>query len=279
MVYIIIAAVPTALFALFVFAVMTRRKMKDAMTPFEERLIAHRGLHTPDAPENSLAAFKRAKDAGYGIELDVQLTSDGRLAVFHDETLKRMCGVDKKLSELTLSELEKLPLGDTDCKIPLFEEVLRLIDGRVPMVIEIKSYGNALDVCRVLAGYLDGYGGDFCIESFDPFALRWFRKNRPSYVRGQLAKNYLREGTLITFPVRLALTYLFADVIGRPDFIAYNHKNRKTLAMRFLKRTGSAKFAAWTVRSEKELSLAKKFYDIIIFDSFVPGEDTTENKK
>ncbi len=258
---------------LYLFLIMTKRP-RGAMKPFEDTLIAHRGLFGAGAPENTLAAFERAVRRGYGIELDVQLTSDSRLVVFHDSTLRRMLGVDGRLSELTFDELKEYTFPGTCERIPLFEEVLRAVGGRVPMIIEVKSYGDFAETCRILNDCLEGYEGDFCVESFDPRALGWFRKNAPGVVRGQLSQNYFKNGDGFPLWQRIAMTSLLTNFIGRPSFIAYNHRHRVPLAGRMLKKAGAVRFAAWTVRSQRELDDALEFYSVIIFDSFIPSEET-----
>ncbi len=271
MIFLLIPLIAAAFAALYLFLVFTERP-RGRTEPFEKTLIAHRGLFGGGVPENSLGAFARAAERGYGIELDVQLTSDGRLVVFHDATLKRMLGVKRKISELTYEELEEYRFPGTDERVPLFAEVLRVVNGRVPMIIEVKSYGNCEATCRALAERLDGYGGEYCVESFDPSALRWFRKNRPQVVRGQLAQNYFRSRSKLPLWQKIAATSLLANFVGRPSFIAYNHHHRIPLAGRLLKGAGRATLAAWTVRSEAELEEARKTYSVIIFDSFIPSE-------
>ena len=120
-------------------------------------LYAHRGLHDGNhkVPENSLEAFRRAVDAGYGMELDVQHTRDDRLVVFHDANLKRVCGVDKNVRDLTYGELKRYPLPDGSV-IPLFSEVLELVGGRAPIIVEVKHYGHAADAAGLSGALLRG---------------------------------------------------------------------------------------------------------------------------
>jgi len=270
MIYVSIAAAIAALPALYLFLIMTEPP-RGRMKPFEDAPVAHRGLFGDGAPENTLAAFARAAERGYGIELDVQLTADSRLVVFHDATLRRMFGANKKLSDLTFDELREYTFPGTGERVPLFEEVLRTVGGRSPLIIEVKSYGRCSETCRILKETLEGYGGAYCVESFDPRALKWFRKNCPGIVRGQLSQNYFKSKTVLPLWQRLAMTSLLADFIGRPSFIAYNHSHRIPLAARILKRTGAACLACWTVRGEEEFRTASEKYSVIIFDSFIPS--------
>ena len=160
------------------------RGRKEKMKVFEKQYIAHRGLfdNESEAPENSIPAFQRAVQQGYGIELDVQLTTDNRLVVFHDETLQRMCGFDKKLTECSYDELKHYRLAKSDEKIPLFDEVLKVIDGKVPLIVEVKSEGDWKKTTQLMAERMGSYQGCYCMESFHPFAVKWFKDHRPDFI-------------------------------------------------------------------------------------------------
>ena len=137
---------------------------------------AHRGFHGEEGiPENSMAAFKKAKELGYGMELDVQLTKDGVMVIHHDYDLKRTCGVNKKIQDLTYRELCRYRLMGTKERIPRFIEVLGEIDGKVPLLIELKMETCNRKLCKKVAKALDRYRGLYCIECFHPYALYWFK--------------------------------------------------------------------------------------------------------
>ncbi|MBR1598802.1 MAG: hypothetical protein IJ661_07830 [Lachnospiraceae bacterium] len=223
-------------------------------------------------PENSMPAFERAVASGYGIELDTQTTKDGRLVVFHDETLYRMCGVDKKLYECTYEELMKYGLAGTDYRIPLFSDVLKAVGGRVPLIVEIKSEGNWLRTTRMTAEQLDAYRGIYCVESFHPLVVRWFRKNRPDVLRGQLSTNFFRSTLKRAWYENIILTNLMLNFLSRPDFVAYNYRYRNQPSFWLCRHLFNVVSAAWTVRSEAVLKRVSKVFDVIIFDSFIPGE-------
>ena len=151
-----------------------------------EGLYAHRGLWNGERPENSLPAFRAAVEKGFGIETDVHITKDNRLVVFHDDSLKRMCGDGRNLPDCTLAELRQLRLAGTEETIPTFDEFLEAVDGKVPLVIEIKTDMRITLLCEQVNERLSRYQGPYCIESFDPRAVRWYRKHRPDIIRGQL---------------------------------------------------------------------------------------------
>lgn len=247
----------------------TFRKQK--LRPFSLKPVAHRGLFSnPEIPENSLPAFKRAVDAGFPIELDVQLTTDDRLVVFHDSTLKRACGDGRKIFEVSFEELQKLSLFGTQEKIPLFSEVLEVIGGKVPLVMEIKPDGRYEETARLASEILKSYNGTVCLESFNPKVLAWYRKNDPEIPRGLLATDFFKEENDQKGFVKFLLTGLLLNFLAGPDFISYNYHFRKNLSFRLCKTLYRPATAAWTIKSEKERREAEKEFDIVIFDGFMP---------
>lgn len=247
-------------------------KRQAQMIPFQKTYIAHRGFfdNSTGYPENSLIAFSRAVDAGYGAELDVQLTKDGKLVVFHDDTLKRMCGVNKKISACTYEELCTYYLLNTEQKIPLLTEVLTLVDGKIPLIIEIKFAAGYKQTAAALAEIIKSYQGIYCMESFHPGALLWYRRHEPQVLRGQLStnfkKNHIKAGPLVGF----ILTNLLLNWCTKPDFIAYNHKYAEEFSYRVCRWLYPVVNAAWTIRSQEELERARKIFTVFIFDGFTP---------
>lgn len=271
LIVLISAASAAALFALaFLILLKPNRMRENAMKPFEETFIAHRGyFNNEDIPENSLPAFALAVENGYGIELDVQLTTDGKLVVFHDDSLKRVCGVKKKLTDLSYDKLSDMRLLETDCEIPLFEDVLKLVDGKVPLIVEIKAHGPFIKTSEAVAKMLDSYGGQFCIESFNPVVVNWFKKNRPAWIRGILASNYLRAPKK-TLAQRVLVTNLLFNAYCKPDFVAFNHEFVNSFSLKLCKKLYNCNMVAWTIRSQEELDSASKFFSVFIFEKFVP---------
>lgn len=242
---------------------------REAMKPFCDVYIAHRGFfNNEDVPENSLPAFAAAVERGYGIELDVQLTADGRAVVFHDATLLRMCGVAKKVAECTYEELRSYALAGTKERIPLFTEVLDAIGGKVPLVVEIKSSGAYIKTAAEAAAILDRYNGKFCVESFHPMVIRWYKKNRPQVIRGQLSTDYKKDGLGKCAIDRFVLSNLLFNGYTRPDFIAYNHKYAGQFSFRLCRRLYKVVCAAWTVKSEAEMESVRGEFEVVIFEGF-----------
>ena len=260
-----------ALTFIYLLMIMPRMVGRPDAAPFRDWLYAHRGLHdnTSDAPENSMRAFRKAVEAGFGIELDVQMTKDGIPVVFHDYTLKRVCGAEGKVCMRTYEELQQLSLYGTDQKIPSFEDVLKLVDGQVPLIVELKIEATDTSVCPAADKLLSEYRGMYCIESFNPLGVLWYRRNRKKVVRGQLADAFHKVGEY-KGPLYFLLQNLLFNWLGKPDFIAYNHKYPEMLSRSLCRGLYRNTAAAWTIKSQEELDEAMKHFDIYIFDSFLP---------
>ena len=258
------------LLALYLFLAAPKMLHRADRTPFMKNVFyAHRGLfdNESDAPENSLAAFQKAVEAGYGIEMDVQLTKDDKLVVFHDATLKRMCGVDGNVWDYTLEELQHFRLKNSDEKIPAFSEVLKLVKGKVPLIIEYKLDRPLTKVCELGNELLSQYQGIYCIESFHPFALMWYRKHRPDVMRGQLSGNLAKEAkTPKQKRIYTLVTYLLTNVLTRPDFIAYDHRYVKNISRKVCRWMGALS-VTYTIKSTKRYEEVKNEFDLFIFDS------------
>lgn len=231
-----------------------------------ERCIAHRGLHTETLPENSIGAFENAIKNGYPIELDVHIISDGTIVVFHDETLSRITNKDGYVKNLTKNELKDYYLNNTKYTIPTFDEVLEVVKGQVPILIEIKNTGKVGDFESRLVKTLNSYNGEYAIQSFNPFVLEWFKKNAPNILRGQLSSFF--KGEKLAFVKKFALKRLFFNKkIACPNFISYDAKN---LPNRFVKKYKNLPLLAWTVRSQDEYLKIVKYCDNVIFENFEP---------
>ncbi len=257
---------------LFLLAIKPDNSRKEAFKPFEETYLAHRGLfnNKEDRPENSMPAFKAAVDHGYGIELDVQLTKDEKLVVFHDKNLKRACGVNIDVDDLTYNELKKYDLFGHDLHIPLFKDVLDLVRNKVPLMVEIKSDGNWELTSKSTNEALAGYDGDYCVISFNPNVVHWFKINAPQTLRGQLVTNYFIENPGKPFFEKFALTNLLGNFYACPDVICYNCKYTDHWSFWLCRKIYHPVTSCWTVKNEKELETAKKVYNIFVFEGFLP---------
>lgn len=234
---------------------------------------AHRGLfnNSDMVFENTLEAFSLAVDKGYGIELDIQFTRDKQIVVFHDFSLKRLCGIDKRVDELTYYEIKSLSINDSDSKIPLLKDVLVLVDGRSPLIIEIKSDTESSEICKAASDILDDYKGLFCIESFNPYVVQWYTHNRYDIVCGFLSNNYLKPKKRSNFLKRFVLTNLLVNFLIKPDFIAYDYEDMSNISLNLCKKYYKIPCVGWTIKSQSDYDNAKLFFDILIFEGFIPA--------
>ena len=257
-------------FTLWLFLIAPRPRKK-AIKPFL-CAYAHRGLWGEDVPENSLAAFEAAAASGFGIELDVQLSADGTVMVFHDYTLDRMCSKEGMLSELTAAELCNIPLNGARFPqyIPTLRQVLKVVDGRVPLLIELKGESGDTRLVPALLRELADYQGAWCVESFNPLLLRAVKKQAPHAVRGLLSTNLRRDGKNGSRVLNFALSAMLFNVLCRPAFHAWNGRYPNRLALRVgLKWFGAASFV-FTVHNEDAYDRYMEQGIYPIFDGFVP---------
>ena len=227
--------------------------MKD-LTFLKQNLIAHRGVHINE-PENSINAIKKAIKKNYIIEFDVHLLKDNTIIVFHDDNLKRMTGIDKKLKDCTYDEIKNIKLLNTNNHIPTLKEILEIVAGKVPIIIELKYDQKTGKLEKELVKILDNYQGQFCVKSFNPFSIRWFKKNRPNYIRGLLISHKTKKKRFISNKLMIFLT--------KPDFISCNYKLYKNSKIK--KQMKKIPVIAWTIKNDKNYNKFKdKFYNLII---------------
>ena len=257
--------------AAYVLAIRCRRGHKD-LPALRGWNYAHRGLHGNGVPENSMAGFRLALEHGYGIELDLHLMADGRVAVIHDASLKRTAGAEVFIEDLTAEDLPQYHLEGTEETIPLFTQVLELFAGKAPMIVELKAErGNHAALCRAACDLLEHYNGPYCIESFDPRCIQWLRKNRPGIIRGQLSQNFLADkGSNLSWPTRFLLTHLLMNFLTVPDFIAYNFHHRKGLSPRLCHKIWGCQNVSWTLRTQADYDTAVAEGNLPIFENFQP---------
>ncbi len=228
--------------------------------------IAHRGLHTKELPENSIGAIVNALEAGYPIELDVRQIADGNIVIFHDESLARMTHQDGYTKNLVTNELSSYKLAGTEFTIPTLEEVLQIVDGQVPLLIEIKNEGKVGELESKLWSILKNYNGEFAIQSFNPYTLEWFKNNAPHVWRGQLS-SFFKDVNLSFFKKFALKRMLLNKKVSCPNFISYD---TRFLPNYYVKRYKKIPLLAWTVNSQSEYMRVVKYCDNIIFENFEP---------
>lgn len=237
------------------------------MSWIEETPIAHRGLHGDEAPENTVAAFQRAIEAGYAIEIDVRLSADGVPIVFHDASLERLTGHEDHVHEVDWSRLGDLRLLDTSHQIPSLSQVLDLVDGQVPLLVELKNHGRPGRLETQVHEQLDGYDGQAAVQSFNPRSMRWYKRNAPELARGQVAGRF--RGVPLEKYKLFLLERLMLNGFSRPNFVAYEHSALPYWPVT-LHRWLGIPVLAWTVRSEDEQERIEDHVDNVIFEGYRP---------
>lgn len=262
----IILGIFAFLILLFLFLIFpSPKKHKDTLL-LNELYIAHRGLHSNSEgiPENSIPAFEKAIENGFAIENDIHLTKDGYVVVFHDSDAKRACGVDKKICEMTLKEIKELRLFGSEYTVPTLEECLKVIDGKVPLLIEYKYDGNSKALCEKAEAILKNYKGKYLIQSFHPQFLYWYRKHRKDICRGQLSSGF--KGEALYKRLSGCLLYNF---ISRPHFVSYDYATRKHPCFFIATKLGAFP-VGWTFRNQSGVETGKKYFKTYIFEHFTP---------
>lgn len=267
MTVLIVILLVLAALALFILAPSRRRRR---MAAWRGTAFAHRGLHGDGAAENTMTAFERACEAGFGIELDVQLSRDGHVVVFHDDDLLRMTGDPRRVDEVDLAELQglDLPFGE---HIPLFEGVLARIGGRVPLLVELKNGKRNAELCEKTLALLRRYQGRYIVESFNPLIVLWFRRHARGVLRGQLVsdmKNYMPQ---FGKGVAWLLASLCLNCAARPDFVAYD-ADADFAAPRIQRILFNTPMACWTIRSKERCEKALEMGEMPIFEGFMPEQ-------
>ena len=233
-----------------------------------DKYIAHRGFHNYiDAPENSLKAFQNVIDLGYAIELDVQVLSDGTIVVFHDSSLKRMTNKDGYIKNLRKENLKDIKLLNSDQTIPTLQEVLELVNGKTPLLIEVKNTNKVGYLEQNLIQILKKYNGEFAVQSFNPYSLEYIKKHAPEMTRGQLS-SYFKSNSEISFIKKYFLKrMIFNKRVSCPHFISYKAED---LPNRYVKQYQKLPVLAWTVKSQQQYEKIAKHCDNIIFEGFEP---------
>lgn len=253
---------------IYLFMLAPRMTQRRRMKPFLENYWAHRGLHSMEKgiPENSMAAFKMAVKEGMGIELDVHMTKDRRLVVFHDDTLERVCGKPGQVEEMVYRELEECHLCGTSERIPLFSDVLRYVNGRVPLLIEVKLPSKNTEICVHLTEQLKEYNGPYLVQSFNCLVLGWLKRHRADILRGQLSSDLVKSDKTPHYLLRFCVKYLLSNCYTRPDFISYKLTDTDNISLWLIQHLFLAPVAVWTVRSAQAMAEARMRFNMYIFE-------------
>ena len=263
-----IAVICLLLMILYLFALLPRTSEHKRMNRYKHTMFAHRGYHCIEKgiPENSIKAFKAAVANDYGIVLDVHLTRDGYPVVFHDDTLNRVCGCPGSVESMTLEQLKNCRLLGTSEGIPLFSDVLALVNGKVPLLIELKIPGRSLKVCQKTYELLKAYSGDYLIQSFNTLGIHWFRLHAPEILRGQLASRLTKSRSREPWILKFFTEHLMCNLLGRPDFISYKLADLPQFEVGLLRHLFHVSTAVWTLRTREALKEGVLHYDMQIFE-------------
>lgn len=264
---IIIISVLLLLMLLYIWALMPSKRNHSKLKYLKGLHIAHRGLHNNDnIPENSLIAFEKAVNNGFAIEIDIHLTKDGKVVVFHDDNISRMCGINKKIKDLTLDEIKELRLLNTSHTIPTLEECLQCVNGKVPLLIEFKYEGNTIELCEKANKILCDYKGIYFVQSFHPQILYWYKKHNKKICRGQLSTSFKGEGLV----KRLAGMLIF-NFISRPDFVSFEYRYKNMFSFKLVKKLGAFP-VGWTFKSQEQENNCKQDFNTFIFEDYIPNK-------
>ena len=272
---IIVCVILILLCALYLFMIAGKKPEERLAAPFRNLQCTHRGFYEKDqsVPENTLRAFERAVEHGYGVELDVQLSKDGAVVVFHDDFVDRETTYSGRVDSFTLEELQAMSLFGTHgdkLNIPLFTDVMQVLDGKSPTIVDLKSTDQYVELCEKTLAILRTCTGPYCVESFDPRIVYWFRKNAPDLMRGQLSESY-KGWRATTSPLKaFAMSHFWTNLLTRPNFLAYGSM-KQPLALR-LARWQKAFLVYWTEEPDSDRDTLEQRYDCIIFEHFYPDQ-------
>ena len=259
---IICTAVVLSAVLLYLFLIFPSRKSK-LSAEFTTCPIAHRGVHSENCPENSLSAFEGALRAGLPSEFDVRLTRDKVPVVFHDKDLKRMCGFDVNVATVTYEELRKYPLSGSGECIPTLSQVLSAVEGKVPLLIELKGEDRS-DIALRVADVIRDYKGTLAVESFNPYHLMRMRRLMPNVPLGLLSGRRIGK-TPFTVLFGYVAMHMLTNFLFRPDFIAFRYTDRLPLGVRICRKI-STPIIGWTCGGEAAYSENRRNFDGLICD-------------
>jgi glycerophosphoryl diester phosphodiesterase len=243
--------------------------MKD-LSWIQNNLIAHRGLYTKDqsVPENSLLAYQLALNKGYSIEFDLNVLKDGTVLAFHDHTLKRSCNDNRELSEVTYDEIKNLTLFSSQEKIPTLQNVLDLVQEKVPLLIELKPHGDVVLLCESMMKIMSNYKGKYAVFSFHPRVVSWFKKFHPEVIRGQISE-YFKTDKAMNPISKYLMKSMFFNRFTRPDFISYGIYDMPNKYIDKAMKKGIT-VISYAARTQEQFDFVKSRYHNTVFEFFEP---------
>lgn len=223
--------------------------------------IAHRGIQTNQTIENTLPAFSLALDKNVPIELDIHILKDGNLVVYHDDNLKRLMNINRNIDSYIYDELKQLTFPNTNTHIPLFKEVLDLVNKKEMIVIEIKRTNimSYQEYCRKIVSILEKYSGDFVIKSFDVRIVHWFL-HHTNYITGLLIAN--RKNSYYDFLMQRRI--LIACL--KPNFISVNDSIVSSKMVQNFRKKNPV--LVWTIRNMETLNKVSSKADSYLIEKF-----------
>lgn len=244
--------------------------MKD-LSWLKTEYIAHRGLYNKDQsiPENSILSFNEALKHNYAIECDINVLKDGTVVVYHDKDLVRACNINKLLGEVTYDDIKTLTLFETNEKIPLLTDLLTLVAGRKPLLIELKPHGDWELLVKNTVSILKAYKYPYALFSFNPKIVMWLKKNEPNIIRGQIT-SYFKEDKNMKSLTKYLMRSLFFAKFNKPDFISYHIKD---LPNKYLDKAYKKGLVciSYTARTDLELNFVREKYHNSVFEYFKPA--------
>ena len=232
--------------------------------------IAHRGLHNKNLPENSIGSFEAAIAHGYAIELDVHRTTDNRLVIAHDADMLRSTGHPLVITKEPYTNLQALKLFETEYGISTLDEVLTLVQGQVPLLIELKTGSNPDLVGPLLLELLKDYNGEFAVMSFDPRIVSWFKKSAPEIICGLLSGTMKYPDAPTSPLIRIFLRSMVSILVCKPSFLAYDIDGMPSKAIRFWSMFYKVPLILWVIRSQEDQTRAKTMAQGFVFEYFLP---------
>lgn len=216
----------------------------------KNNLIAHRGVYNSQISENTLPSFTKCVDKNYIIELDIHILKDKTIVVYHDYNLLRLCGTNKVIETLSYAQLSKIKINKK-YQIPTLKQVMHIVNGKVPILIEVKDVDSNENFEKELVKILDNYKGEFAIQSLNPFVIDWFYKNRKDYIVGLIVLNELNYS-------------VFKKTIKKIDFISINKKQ-----LPFKHSTKNKLLIGWTIKTNEEYTKYIHYCDNLICEKFI----------